>query len=790
MLRFDTKANTLRALKGALKSAYVLDQVCYTVGEVRAFSSSDYKRLWKNTTETLSSDSVIVRSSAINEDGSEHSEAGKYDSVAGVCSAEEYEDAIKQVVSSFDSVNMDDQVFVQPMLTEVSVAGVAFTMDPVTGSPYYVINYDEQGSTSSVTSGSGNKDRLLYMVKDDSIDFPDEILPLKNALLELEALFKVENLDVEFAITNDGKLYILQVRRLVFRKDGCSGSVGYEELENNLNRIMHKIENQQKMKPFLSGKTTYYGVMPDWNPAEMIGVRPKPLAMSLYRELITDAVWAYQRDNYGYRNLRSHPLMLDFSGCPYIDIRVSFNSFVPAGLDDAVSEKLVNYYLDRLHTDPTKHDKVEFDIVFSCYTFDLPERIRVLGEYGFSDDEITQIMKSLNEVTNHIIEHKNGLWRLDMNKIHRLERRFYSIVDSDMDDVEKIYWLLEDCKRYGTLPFAGLARGAFIAVQLLKSMVSTGVITERDYADFMNDVQTVGSGMKCDFSRLSRDAFLEKYGHLRPGTYDIESSRYDEEPELYFDWSEKERKTQKTEDRSGEFRLSLDQLEKLRALLHNNGIQDNILDLMDFIRSVIEGREYGKFVFTRNVSYVLKLVEKVGKEKLCLSKGGMAYCDIAAFKELYVTTKNIKDVIETSIRLGKKKYRITESLVLPPMIFEPKDVKMFYYPDTEPNYISRECVVGEVVCVDDGLDVDGKILLIVSADPGYDWIFSHNIKGFITMWGGANSHMAIRAGELGVAAAIGVGQKRFDELREAKVVELDALKKCIRILRKKRDDCR
>ena len=29
---------------------------------------------------------------------------------------------------------------------------------------------------------------------------------------------------------------------------------------------------------------------------------------------------------------------------------------------------------------------------------------------------------------------------------------------------EKIYWLLEYCKRYGTLPFAGLARAGFIAV--------------------------------------------------------------------------------------------------------------------------------------------------------------------------------------------------------------------------------------------------------------------------------------------------------------------------------------
>ena len=31
--------------------------------------------------------------------------------------------------------------------------------------------------------------------------------------------------------------------------------------------------------------------MPDWNPAEMIGVVPHPLSMSLYRELITKSSW-------------------------------------------------------------------------------------------------------------------------------------------------------------------------------------------------------------------------------------------------------------------------------------------------------------------------------------------------------------------------------------------------------------------------------------------------------------------------------------------------------------------
>ena len=35
-----------------------------------------------------------------------------------------------------------------------------------------------------------------------------------------------------------------------------------------------------------------------------------------------------------------------------------------------------------------------------------------------------------------------------------------------MYHIDKIYWLIEDCKRFGTLPFAGLARNAFVATDI------------------------------------------------------------------------------------------------------------------------------------------------------------------------------------------------------------------------------------------------------------------------------------------------------------------------------------
>ena len=63
--------------------------------------------------------------------------------------------------------------------------------------------------------------------------------------------------------------------------------------------------------------------------------------------------------------------------------------------------------------------------------------------------------------------------------------------------------------------------------------------------------------------------------------------------------------------------------------------------------------------------------------------------------------------------------------------------------------------------------LDGKIIIINSADPGYDWIFNYKIKGLITKFGGVNSHMTIRCAELNLPAAIGVGEKIFLDLKNS-----------------------
>lgn len=779
MIVFGTKAETLRNISNTHLGENVLPLIMFTIEEWQKNNQMIWHKVVK---EGWAETALIIRSSAKNEDTNSQSMAGRYTSITDVLGENAFFESVNQVVLSYDQDNLEDQVLVQPMLENVILSGVAFTIDPNSGGNYYVINYDDKtGSTSTVTSGNGKESKLFYYFKNSDLPSNKNLKTICDYLVKLEILFEQNNLDVEFAITNTEKFYVLQVRPLCITNEIAD----FIEQKNNLSRIAAKVKYNNSKKPFLYGKKTVYGVMPDWNPAEMIGIRPKPLAMSLYKEIITDTIWAYQRHNYGYNNLRSFPLMVDFCGLPYIDVRVSFNSFIPSNLEATLSEKLINYYLDRLIESPCKHDKVEFEIIFSCYTLDLPKRIKVLEKYGFSQEEINNILEALKALTNNITNSQTGLWRKDYEKIKVLEQRKKEIMQSDMDIVSKVYWLLEDCKRYGTLPFAGLARAAFIAMQMLESLVTIKIIDRETFNDFLNDLTTISSTMRNDFIALSKRSFLQKYGHLRPGTYDITSQRYDDTPDMYFDWEKEGDELTKIEMKAtGSFKLSLLQMKKIRDELVKHGLTDDVLGLFDFIKFAIEGREYSKFIFTQNLSEILLLLRELGQNN-GVSVDNCAFCDIQSIKKLYNSSDDIKQTINDSIECGKLKYAQTSNICLPPLIVDEGDIWKFFIPDTQPTYVTLKKASGKVAYTAGEFyeDIFGSILMIPYADPGFDWIFSHDINGFITEYGGANSHMAIRAGELGIPAVIGVGKKMFDVLRKAQTLEIDASLKKVNVLK-------
>jgi len=716
---------------------------------------------------------LVVRSSAISEDSATASLAGHYTSLLNIQGAVELQAAIKEVIDSYGlGISPQDEVLVQPMLTKVLLSGVAFNCDPATGSPYRVVNYALGSDTSAVTGGVGHAH--TFVAAPGTKDVPEDLGKVLVLIDELQSFFPDRPLDLEFAIEGpDRTLNLLQVRPLVMTQ--CVIDVGKHNAL--LTRIADKVRAAQLPHPFLQGRSTVFGVMPDWNPAEIIGIRPRPLALSLYRDLVTDAIWAYQRHNYGYRNLRSFPLLVNFAGQPYIDVRLSFNSFIPKDVESGLADRLVDYYIDRLIAAPTLHDKVEFEIVLSCYTLDLPDRLQVLADAGFSEHDCKQLGDSLRSLTNRIINRENGLWREDQAKLKELIKRREEIIASGLDPVARIYWLLEDCKRYGTLPFAGLARAGFISVQMLKSLVGVGILTQEDYECFMNGLDTVSSQLSRDLSTLDRTGFLSRYGHLRPGTYDILSSRYDEAPEDYLGG------VTNTDGRgeSKPFRLSLVQMRAIAELLEEHGLSSDVVGLFDFLQAGIELREYAKFVFTRNLSDAISMFREWG-EGLGFSADDLSYANINCIRELYAGADDPKVVLAHSIEEGKARYRETSQLWLPPLITGPEDVWSFHVPESEPNFVTQHSVTGLVAVPEQRDSLAGAIVFIPSADPGFDWLFSLPIAGLVTAYGGVNSHMAIRANELGLPAVIGAGEMLFKRWSQAQRLRIDCAVRRVEVL--------
>lgn len=718
--------------------------------------------------------SFVVRSSAFDEDVEGTSQAGRYLSLLDIPLGD-IKMAIADVFASYKSENNDDEVLIQPFISNSSLSGVIFTHDPSSGSPYRVFNFHIGSDTTAVTAGKSDS-RTVVSFHDSLQLLPAPLRTFTGELSEIFSYFKTP-VDIEF-VCQGANFYIVQYRTLVVKEAECETSL----LGSALREVQIAVARMTETHPYLVGDTSALGVMPDWNPAELIGVRPSALAFSLFRELITDGIWAYERDNLGYRNTRSFPLLVSLAGHPYIDMRVSINSLIPASIEDCLANKLANCYLQYLVRNRHLHDKVEFEVYLTAWSFDFKHRIEKYSSM-LSQEEVCTVEAALLEITRRMISAETGLLKPSLDRFEVLSSRFKRITQSKLDPLAKLYWLIEDCKRYGTLPFSGVARMAFVGKLLLDSLERMGHLNSREISELLSSVDSPANRLIHDSQALDKNMFLERYGHLRPGTFDIRVPNYRSGYDTYFRnpislSAEKENDFREIGISVTERPGTSESLNRLVSILGTD-----LPGLTDWCLSVISAREKGKFLLSRNISAALELIGEIGSE-FELTLEDLANSSIQTYLEAYRGSADLAVRLHAEISSNKQFFKTTSSAWLPPLITEPSEVFCFTLDEGHPSFIGQDSVSGPVQFIEiDSELVPGKILLIRSADPGYDWIFTRGVIGMITCYGGANSHMAVRCKELGIPAAIGVGEIIFDQISRAQSVLLDCMGKRIEVIR-------
>ena len=769
-----TKAKSLLHLIGKLHHS--------VIPELLVINKYDWEGEKHSCLETIKikflGKTVAVRSSAFSEDTRETSNAGAFKSILSIDPKHiaSVSSAIDEVFDSYGCHASDeDEIIIQEMVENILFSGVVFTHELKNGAPYYSINYDDiSGKSDTVTAGlSHYSNKTLYIHRENvSALRSQRFSKLMQSILEIEKTNTSEHLDIEFIVQNDLTVNIVQVRPIA-----AHSSIDAESRASLNDKIQQLREEFKDLHFHINpnwGRPTIYGQMPDWNPAELIGLVPRELSCSLYKTLITNEVWANARTDMGYSEPNKQKLIEVFAGHPFVDVGASFSSFVPETLKRTTAAKLVQFWLQKLEDNPNFHDKIEFDIAITCFSFDLPRKIKQLPREMFSSAECNQILESYRQHLCAIYDKQHaGSLQNSINKIDKLDVALAHLKSEKIDNLKS---LIELCTDLGTRPFATLARHAFIGTSIIRSLQAEAVLTEDRANEFFGSIQTVLTQLLRDFADLQSGAmqvseFLIKYGHLRAGTYDITSPNYKQmRISDFFGKSQSVGKHKK-------FSLTNSERQKIDRLIGRFELpMESADDLLDHIRKSIWAREHAKFEFTKIIDAIFeKIIQTCDEIKISIDDASYLPIDhfLARENEQKMLSRNELEIL---INEAKRCHASNTFIKLPQLLIDPDNAVVIPFQAASPNFVTNLIVEAESIKIEmaeKAADLSDKIVLIEGADPGYDWIFTTRFVGLITKFGGANSHMAIRCAEMQIPAAIGCGEQIYNSLSTSNKIFLN-----------------
>lgn len=778
-----TKAETLEALRRAAPDLDIPELAHFPVTAWR----SDRERVLRRVLATFRTGHLAVRSSTHGEDEPGSHRAGHFRTCLDVpCEPRALAAAIDEVIASYEG-HPEDRVLVQEMARGAVSGGVLATRDPAGGGPYLVFEYQGGRRTDLVTAGAVNPRRVvLHRCVDPSSIADERLRGVARLAARIERLSGREGVEIEIAQRATGRPVVLQVRALSRDPDGDARHDA--RIARALRELASDLEERLRPSPLVAGTSTVLGQMPDWNPAELIGAFPSPLGASLFAHAIGDDVWQRARSALGYQPVPRTPLVAILAGRPWVDVRASFNSLLPAGLDRDTRTLLVDAWLDRLRDRPELHDRVELEIAQTARDFAFESTFSARFGRVLSIRAVEGWGRALGALTTRLVRLGRGdsltaalavVSELGAGPLPPSGKG----AAADLPLARARHLLVEGRER-AALPFAIVARHAFVAEALLRSAVGRGALSRERLGDFRRGIATVAGEIARDFAavragQLSRRLFLSRWGHLRPGTFDVASPRFDARPDLFDEPSSVDDPAP-----SRPFRASPGERAALDRLAREADLAVDGAGLLAWAATAIAGRERAKFVLSRHVSAAIEEIAAWGHAN-GLDRDDLAQLslrDILAAGERpdprtigtlrrYIAERRAAAALHRRLRLGV-------------LLRDPSDVHAVPDEPSSPTFVTTRRVVAMPLALGSTSAPRGplrdRIVCIESADPGFDWIFGRGIAGLVTLFGGGNSHMAIRCHEIGLPAAIGVGDLAFERLVRAPRVELHCGDQAIR----------
>ncbi len=675
---------------------------------------------------------AAVRSSALGEDGADMSYAGAFQTFLNVPMTE------KDLMRAVNDVQGHGKrklakvfnraaektmgVVIQHMVENPDFAGVCLSQGFGAADAGYMLLNFRAGLGDSLVGGTDNGRTLRVLRKSDFSAATVAKFPFLPRLMEsidsIEKHFGGKPLDIEFASKN-GEVYILQARPLVTRTPATA------QTRRAVQDAVHAITPQIAE----IAQNDMLGDMTDINPRELLGQSPHPANVALFRMMFADAVVEDARAEMGYAPLHAG-LLREVGGKPYVSVRAAAYSMRPQGISAATYDKMIAVYLDVLKADPGLQDKVEF-AVFVTNAGQLPAFF-AQHEDRFSAHERAEITAAFDAVQLRL-EQQAKAYCAGHDTVLTAYRSALAGLPENVEEQE-IASLLQQ----GTRLFVRTARLAFYKKALCDAIFGEDTVQSMLVSLGTPSEQLQRDLLKYARGQLGESELAQRYGHLRAGQMDMFAPSYAADISKNLDLPRYRAMTQ-AEISAAETAMSDKRANLERALAALSPAQRQH---MNELRVLIAAREQVKHEFMR------------------------AYDLLAARQKVRHAASS----------------QVTAPVLLPAVLTHESDLACLEVSNNKGTYFGKGRIeAAPVLVTDDNLqslkrsDVEGRILIMDHADPGYDFLLMFNPAAIITRIGGPASHIAIRVNEHGIPACIGCGiDPATVDLAKSYVLDCDA----------------